>query len=439
MKINLNPNSKAIGVLALIILYSTHLHGQYMRFDHGPSAAKLDTTSVFSERYRSNLARIVDLSSWIDNNRSGCPDAKYYQQLDSIYNVLKSYTTNHVNYAQLSQQINDLADKTNSAYKDFYERVSPYGMMLHELTLKKRDSVDSLLLEGIRLHENEQFESALQLFNRVIDMDSTRLNNYYFAIDNELFVRNDTAKAFHYLDKVVRMNKENKKLNFSPSDSYMYLYAMKQQYEKSLEYADKAIETDSSNYKAIFMKATIYKELKNYPLSNKSFKELLKSIQHQPFASYSDSAFIYNSIAWNYYLMKEYRLCVEFADISLQLIPNNSSAFDTRASGYYGLGEYQKCINEMTKALRLNPELENSWYLRGLSYKQLNMTDKACNDLSMAVSLGNKAALEEMTDYCRKETIESTLNQYKIQDSTQKRTNKGIYMNRFGYFYFFLN
>lgn len=435
----LKMNIRAVGLLALIVFYSIDLHGQYVRFDNRSLMGEQDTTSIFSGKYSSNLSRILYLTSWVEDNRSGCPDAVYFQRLDSIYNTLKSYTTKNVNYALLSRQIDELSYRASSAYKDYYERASPYGIMKQELALKKQDKIDSLLLEGIRLRENEQYESALELFNKVIDLDSTRLNNYYFAIDNVLSVSPDTAKVLYYLDKLVRINKENKKLNFSPSYAYMYFYFEKQQYAKALDYANNAIETGSDDYKAMLTKARIYKLLKDYPNSNSSFEEFLRCIQHQPFVSSFDSAFVYNNIAWNYYLMKEYKLCVEYADLSLKLNPNSSYTIDTRASGFYGLGEYQKCINETTKALRLSPEMENSWHLRGLSYKQLNMVDKACSDLSMAANLGVEAALEDMTDYCRKETVERTLNQYKFQESKSKKTNRGIVMDRFGYIYFLLN
>lgn len=432
-------NFKKTIFLSLIILSCLELHGQYVKFSKFALQNGTDTTSIFSGKYSWNLNRLMNLSLWIENNRSGCPDVVFVRKLDSIQSILKSYNAKRVNYALLSPQIDNLIKATDLAYKDFYERVSPYGKMKQELFQKKQDGIDSLILEAIRLREDNKYELALQYFRKAIDIDSTRLNNYFFAIDNELFVNGDTTKALSYLDKLARLNNKNKTLNFCPENAYVYLLLQKQQYDKALYYANKILEKDSTDYQAAFNSAKIQYKLKNYAISNTWYHKLLKNINNQPFASSSDSAFVYNNIAWNYYLMKEYKLCVEYADLALLITPNNSDAIDTRASGYYGLGEYEKCIDEMTKALRLNPELDNSWYLRGLSYKKLNELDKACSDLSTALSMGTTEALEDMTNYCKEETVAKIIHQYKFQDSKKTKVKLRFGINDFGSLYFLLN
>jgi len=114
-----------------------------------------------------------------------------------------------------------------------------------------------------------------------------------------------------------------------------------------------------------------------------------------------ESAWILNGIGWNYYLLKKYELCAEYACKSLLLNPDNPYALDTRGSGYFGLGEYERCIDDMTKAIALNPDLGNSWYLRGMSYLKLNRPEKACADLSKAAGLGVAEAAGAMKGLCK--------------------------------------
>jgi len=54
--------------------------------------------------------------------------------------------------------------------------------------------------------------------------------------------------------------------------------------------------------------------------------------------------------------MKNYDLALEDADVSLIIDPNDSSAWDLRATAYQGLGDIDQAIADWEKALEIEPD-----------------------------------------------------------------------------------
>ncbi|MDD4972411.1 MAG: hypothetical protein PHT07_23525 [Paludibacter sp.] len=222
----------------------------------------------------------------------------------------------------------------------------------------------------------------------------------------ELENNGDTTKALDYLNKVISRSNGIKITTFDPYLTRAWIYFLQKQYSPATTDLKRVLKNDSNNLHALSIRGYIKRQLKDYNGSNADFQRMLKCLQSKPFSVVADSAFILNGIGWNYYLLKEYELCAEYACKSLLLVPDEAYVLDTRGSGYYGLGEYERCIDDMTKAIGSDPDQGNSWYLRGMSYLKLNIQDRACADLSKASLLGVAEATEAMKGLCQPPTKE---------------------------------
>lgn len=384
----------------ILILCSLCIRSQVVRSSGGPLFHQEDTTSMYCGKYGWNLSRIVHSMKWLEDIRLGCPDSVYVSKMDSVYRELKTYRDSRMNYALMDKQINLLNLKLEKAWKEMYQRSTPYGIVRKEILSGKPDATDSIILNGIGFKEEDKPDKAYACFKKAVEKDPSRLNNYFFVIIEEMLFSRDTVKAMDYINKAILLSNGKKITSFNPYEVRAWIYASKKQYNPACEDLNRVLEKEPDNQHALINRGHIKEEMTDYTGSNADFQQILKYLKSKPFRVTADSAILLNSIGWNYYLMKDYHLCMEYACQSLLLKPDNSYALDTRGSGYFGLGEYEKCMDDMTKAIESNPELGNSWYLRGMSNLKLNRTDKACADLSKAAALGVAEAAEAMKGLC---------------------------------------
>ena len=386
-------------LLIFLLLCSLGANGQWA--SNAPLYHQQDDNSMYSGKYAWNLSRIVNTMKWIDNNRRGATDSVFVSVLDSAYRKLKAFRDSPVNYCLLDKQLDLINLKLDKAWNDSYQRCTPYGLVRKEILSGKPDETDKLILDGIGFREENKPEKAYSCFKKAVEKDSTRLNYYFFVIMAELENKGDTAKALDYLNRVIRSGKDKKITTFNPYLTRAWIYTSRKQYSPATDDLNRVLEKDTGNIPALYNRAYVKEHVKDYAGTIADYQYMLKCLQSKPFRAFADSALILNNIGWNYYFLKEYELCAEYACKSLLLKPDDSYALDTRGSGYYGLGEYERCIDDMTKAIGSNAELANSWYLRGMSYLKLNRLDKACADLSKATVLGVAEASEAMKGLCQ--------------------------------------
>ena len=427
---------KKNGVLLIILIFcSPGAMSQVIKTSGGPLFHPTDTTSIYSGKSGWNLSRIAHTIKDIENIRLGCTDSVYVLVLDTMYRELKSYIENRANYALLDKQINFLNLKLEKAWRDSYQRSTPYGLVRKEILAGKPDETDRLILDGMGYREDNKPDKEYACFKKGLENDSNRLNNYFFVIIDELEFTRDTVKALYYLNKVISRSNGKNVTSFNPYLTRAWVYASMKQYNQSFADLNKVLEKDPDNQEALYNRGYLKQKLNDYQGSVSDFQQLLKCIQSKPFRVDAESAMLLNNIGWNYYLLKEYKLCAEYGCQSLLLKPDDSYALDTRGSGYFGLGEYEKCIDDMTKAVGLNPDLANSWRLRGLSYLKLNRQDQACTDLSKAAALGDTEAVEAMKGLCLPPTNTDGENQRKFSVKKIPINKNRLRMDAYGIYY----
>jgi tetratricopeptide (TPR) repeat protein len=388
--------------LIFLLLCSLGAMGQWA--SNAPLYHQQDDNSMYSGKYAWNLSRIINTMKWIDNNRRGATDSVFVSVMDTAYRKLKGYRDSPVNYCLLDKQLDLINSKLDKAWNDSYQRSTLYGLVRKEILSRKPDETDRLILDGIGFREENKPDKAYQCFKKAVEKDSTRLNYYFFVIMDEVEYTGDTARALDYLNKVINRSNGMKITTFDPYLTRAWIYLLQKQYSPATTDLKRALKNDSTNLHALSIRGYIKSQLKDYTGSNADYQQMLKWLQFKTFSVTADSAQVLNGIGWNYYLLKEYELCAEYACKSLLIRPDDSHTLDTRGSGYYGLGEYERCIDDMTKAIGSNAELANSWYLRGMSYLKLNRLERACSDLSKAALLGVAEAAEAMKGLCQPPT-----------------------------------
>lgn len=422
-------------ILILLIPCSLGAMGQVVPNSGGNYNYQTDTTSIYSGKNIWNLSQIVNLIKWIEGNRRGCSDSVYMSKMNAICGELKSYRDNQVNYAVLDKQIAHIFGEIENAVKEYNQRSSPYGIIKNEILSGKQDDTDHLILDGIGFWDDNKPDKAYQCFKKAIENDSSRLNNYYFLIIAEIECTGDTVKALESINNVIKKSHGLTISHFNPFLLRAWIYGTRKQFMASCEDLNTILEKDPDNLNALLNRGYVKTQLKDFTGSITDYQHGLRCLQFKPLLVDVDSAIIYNSIGWNYYLSKENKFCIEYAGKSLLLRPNDPYTLDTRGSGFFGLGEYEKCIDDMTKAIALDPDLSNSWYLRGMSNLKLNRQNQACTDLSRAAGLGNAEAADAMKEKCLHSTNIDVENHKQFPMKKLPNNKKRLRINSYGIYY----
>jgi Tfp pilus assembly protein PilF len=107
--------------------------------------------------------------------------------------------------------------------------------------------IEELFLEGARILTLKQFDSALEIFNRVLEIDP----NYIKALEARAVIyiqKNELELAQNDLEKAINIEPENARLYFRLGQ----IYYRKKDLDKALELFTKAIDLEPT-YPAAYM------------------------------------------------------------------------------------------------------------------------------------------------------------------------------------------
>lgn len=114
-----------------------------------------------------------------------------------------------------------------------------------------------------------------------------------------------------------------------------------------------------------FMAPAYMRLAKENPKKKEAFVERSHDLLEKALAARIDNASVYNSLAWNFALMKKYPdETLRAAKRAHKLDPDNANIMDTLAEAYYAAGNYKKAIYWEEKALEL--EKDNDFFQKQL-------------------------------------------------------------------------
>ena len=159
-------------------------------------------------------------------------------------------------------------------------------------------------------------------------------------------------------------------------------------YIKAFEYLNKAIELDSVNSVAYYLRGQVL-DLQGKSKDNVC-KDLLKSAE----LGNKDAEQAYKQYCYKMPKNQYEQLLIEFNDY-IRIHPNKFEGYFDRASLKFDFGLLEEAILDYSKTLELT-EYPAAYYNRGLCYLKLNNKDKARPDIEKAIELGYEKAKEAL-------------------------------------------
>lgn len=219
-----------------------------------------------------------------------------------------------------------------------------------------------------------QFKEAINDSKRAIKMDSTKAE-YYLTLVDIYFAKNSTRLAKELLEITEKKFPDNTETLLKLAE----LYFLVKQYQKGIDYVNKALKVDENLAKAYYIKGSIYRESGDTSRAISSLETAIEQDNKNTDAFY-DLGVIYAA--------RKNPLALEYYDNTLRINPSNNEAKYARAKFLQDVGKVDDAIKEYTTIITVNKTCENCYYNLGAIYLEIKKDNKkALENFTKAIEI----------------------------------------------------
>jgi tetratricopeptide (TPR) repeat protein len=261
---------------------------------------------------------------------------------------------------------------------------------LHKLYLKKeQDNPDELHHSGVIAYQNGQYELAIELINKAIDVRPSAshfyntlgivfeaLGNYEQAIiayRRALSIRPDYADAYHNMaialqsqgQYVAAVNKCKQALSFRPNDAHVYntmAFSLEKQqlYKQAIDNYQRAIQLKPDFVEAYNHLGVVLNKQGRSVEASENFKTALS---YDP-----DYAEVYSNLGIALKEQEQFSEAIASFKQALQLDPDFAEAYYNLANSLRDEGCCREAINHYKKAIHLKPDYAQAHWNLSLTH-----------------------------------------------------------------------
>jgi pentatricopeptide repeat protein len=217
----------------------------------------------------------------------------------------------------------------------------------------------------------KEYSAAVNDAKRAIKIDSN-VADYYNTMVDAYFSQNNTRKAKELLETIEKKFPENTEALLKSAE----LYFIVRQYQKAIDYTNKALKVDPGLAKGYYIKGSIYRESGDTAKAITSLETATEQDNR-----YEDAFFDLGII----YAARKNNLALDYYNSALRINPNNENTLYARAKLLQDLGKIEEAIIEYKKLLEKNKNCDNCCYNLGAIYLELK------KDNANAITYFNKA------------------------------------------------
>ncbi len=260
------------------------------------------------------------------------------------------------------------------------EKLLKEGKIDEALKIAGKGDIGLLNKVGIGFAEKEKFPHALNLFNRILEIDSKETIGYY----NRGLVYNlqkNYQEAIADYTKAIELDPKY-------ADAYNNrgtVYAEQKQLQKAIEDFNKTIKLDLKFPESYYNRGLVYYEQKQF---QKAIADYTKAIELDP----KDAETCYNR-GLVYYEQKQFQKAIADYTKAIELDPKFSEAYNDRGNVYSDLKKYQKAIEDYNRAINLNLEYADAYNSLGFVYFKQQEFQKAIENFTKSIELDPKEEL----------------------------------------------
>lgn len=156
-------------------------------------------------------------------------------------------------------------------------------------------------------------------------------------------------------------------------------YSELQEYERAIQYHDKAIEIANSIPALFYNRANTFNKLGEY---QKAIIDYKKAITLDP-----DNADYHCNLGYTYDDLGMYEEAIENYNKAIEINPYNTINLSCRAAAYTNMQEFDKAIADYNQAIELDPFDPQLFFNRGLALANSGQIDLAIKDFEECLAI----------------------------------------------------
>ena len=264
------------------------------------------------------------------------------------------------------------------------------------------EKIKSLYEKGCKLIEENQANSAIEIFNEILSLDSGFYKAYF-----------QRAHSYMSLGKIDNAISDfDNAINIKKDDAILYLMRAtaldtKKMFKESSEDYRKVIELEPDPnilYFAHLNRGSAFNDLEKYSDAVKDFTKAIGKNSEDPKAI--------KGRAVAYFHLKQIDNSINDWSTVIKLTPNDAEAYKKRASLYIQKSKIEETISDCDKSLNLDPKDSETYLIRGSAYYEKGDIQKAISDLQKASDQGNEVAAQTLKQIEEK----ISKNHFKLKD-----------------------
>jgi tetratricopeptide (TPR) repeat protein len=293
------------------------------------------------------------------------------EQLDmtnfKIYNTL--FNVKSQNLAQIDFEI---PKNTKKRIKAFKENLIP------QLKKFATSEIDQLLSIANRQYYDHDYKSALENYQKVLTLDSSKLDPYifigyiYFQQENP-----DVDKAIEYYQKGLQIDPKNKKLLHLLSLAYL----KKDESDKAIEVLKKITEMEE-DAKTWFEIGKIYESNDDLDNAKIAFDKALEIDENYLECAKEAANMMYDN--------EEYDQAIPYLEKATKINPDDDILQDKLAKCYHVAGKLDAAIEQYKGVIKDKPNNIRAYLNLAAAYRTLNQLDNAIATLKNAKKIDDK-------------------------------------------------
>ncbi len=216
---------------------------------------------------------------------------------------------------------------------------------------------------GNMLHALEKDSLALSDYKKATSLDSTKAE-YFSAVGDLYFEHKDISGSVKWIQQAIKINPEDVKAHLKIAKVFLFI----KDFEKGFSEVNTVLRHDVYNPEAYFLKAMMYKEMKD---TAKAISNFLTSVQVSP--EYRPSIIQLGQI----YAWQKNPIALQYYDNAFKL--DTSDVFPLFAKGVYykDNGNLEQAKQEYRNAIDRDPQYADAYFNMGWVYIQQDSLEKA--------------------------------------------------------------
>ncbi len=171
----------------------------------------------------------------------------------------------------------------------------------------------------------------------------------------------------------------------------------KRDYMEAILNLNKAIELDSKNATAYFLRANLKEKFEDL---HGAMKDYNLAIDSNPKSA--DTFFARGNVKMK---LQDYYGAIEDFSAAITVNENYVEAYFNRGKAKQLLLAYEDAINDVSKIIQINPKSIDAYYMRGILRLDFGDMKNGCLDLSKAGELGDLRAYEIIKEKCNTKVV----------------------------------